>query len=52
MYCGAPGVMEQESTYLTRLGQVTSFTIEGNHLRVSDAKGIPLLSFVKLIGVS
>lgn len=47
MYCGAPGVMEQESTYLSRLGQVTSFTIEGNHLSVSDAKGIPLLSFVK-----
>jgi heat shock protein HslJ len=47
MYCGAPGVMEQESTYLSRLGQVTSFTIEGNHMSVSDAKGIPLLSFVK-----
>ena len=46
MYCGAAGVMEQESTYLSRLGQVTSFTIEGTHLSMSDVKGITLLSFV------
>ena len=49
MYCTAPGVMRQESTYLSLLGQVTSFSIEGNRLSVSDAKGIPLLSFVKLV---
>jgi len=46
MYCTTPGVMQQESTYLSLLGQVATFTIEGNHLGVSDAKGVPLLSFV------
>ncbi|HET6581045.1 MAG TPA: META domain-containing protein [Methanoregula sp.] len=46
MYCGASGVMQQESTYLSRLGQAATFTIEGNQLSISDAKGITLLSFV------
>ncbi len=52
MYCTTPGVMQQESTYLSLLGQVTSFTIQGDRLIVSDAKGTPLLSFVKHIPVS
>ena len=52
MYCGASGVMQQESTYLSLLGQVSSFTIEGNRLSVSDAKGMPLLSFVRQVQVS
>ena len=52
MYCGASGVMQQESTYLSLLGQVASFTIEGNHLSVSDAKGITLLSFGRNVQVS
>jgi heat shock protein HslJ len=52
MYCGVPGVMQQESTYLSLLGQVMSFTIEGNQLSVSDAKGITLLSFARHVQVS
>jgi heat shock protein HslJ len=52
MYCGTLGVMQQESTYLSLLGQVSSFAIEGNRLSVSDAKGIPLLSFVRQVQVS
>ena len=52
MYCTTPGVMQQESTYLSSLGQVATFTIEGNRLSVSDAKGIPLLSFVKHVQVA
>jgi heat shock protein HslJ len=52
MYCGTSGVMQQESTYLSLLGQVSSFAIEGNRLSVSDAKGIPLLSFVRQVQVS
>ena len=47
MHCGAPGVMEQESTYLALLGKVTTFTIEGERMSVSDAGGATLLSFVK-----
>ncbi len=47
MYCTTPGVMQQETTYLASLDLVKTFTIQGNRLTVSDAKGIPMLSFVK-----
>jgi len=47
MHCSAPGVMQQESTYLALLGKVTTFTIEGEHLSLSGAGGAPLLSFAK-----
>jgi heat shock protein HslJ len=47
MYCGTPGVMDQESTYLTLLSQATTVTVEGNRLTLSDAKGITILSFAK-----
>lgn len=47
MYCTTPGVMQQETTYLASLDLVKTFTIQGNRLTVSDAKGIPVLSFVK-----
>ena len=45
MYCGTPGVMQQESSYLTLLSQVTTFTIEGDRLSLADAKGSTILSF-------
>jgi heat shock protein HslJ len=47
MYCTTPGVMQQETTYLASLDLVKTFTIKGNRLTVSDAKGTPVLSFVK-----
>jgi heat shock protein HslJ len=49
MYCGTPGVMQQESTYLSLLSQVTTFTIKGDRLSVSDAKGTTILSFAKTV---
>lgn len=47
MYCTSPGVMEQESIYLASLGKATSFSIGGDRLSLSDAKGATILSFVK-----
>lgn len=47
MYCTGPGVMNQESTYLTSLGRVASFSITGNRLVLTDAKGTMLLSFTR-----
>jgi heat shock protein HslJ len=47
MYCDTPGVMDQESTYLALLSQAMTFTIEGDRLTVSDAKGTTILTFVK-----
>ncbi len=49
MYCGTPGVMQQESTYLSLLSQVTTFTIKGDRLSVSDTKGTTILSFAKTV---
>jgi heat shock protein HslJ len=39
--------MDQESTYLALLSQAMTFTIEGDRLTVSDAKGTTGLSFAK-----
>jgi heat shock protein HslJ len=47
MYCNTPGVMQQESTYLAILGLAKTFTIEGDRLGLSDAKGLSLLSYAK-----
>ena len=47
MHCGAPGVMQQEDSYLALLGKVTTFTIEGERMSVSDAGGATLLSYTK-----
>jgi heat shock protein HslJ len=47
MFCGTPGVMQQESTYFALLRQATTFTIDGDRLTLSDAKGTPLLMFSK-----
>ncbi len=46
-YCGEPGVMQQESDYLSRLSQVRSYTITGDRLTLEDAGGQPILSFTK-----
>jgi len=47
MYCGAEGVMQQESTYLASLSKAMTFTIKGNQLSLADVKGSTILSFVK-----
>jgi heat shock protein HslJ len=49
MYCPAPGVMDQESTYLTLLGRATSVTAGNDTLTFADAKGSPILSFARII---
>ncbi len=49
MYCTGPGVMEQESSYLVLLGQVKTFTAEGDRLVLADGNGIPILLFAKTI---
>jgi len=47
MYCGADGVMQQESTFLASLVKAKTFTISGNQLSLADANGTTLLSFAK-----
>jgi heat shock protein HslJ len=49
MYCSEPGVMDQESTYLSLLSQAATFTIEGNSLFLFNGKGTKILSFAKVI---
>jgi heat shock protein HslJ len=49
MYCMAPGVMEQESTYLTLLGMVSSLTAGNDTLTFADAKGSAILSFARIV---
>jgi heat shock protein HslJ len=49
MYCTAPGVMEQESAYLTLLNNAASVTAGNNQLTLADAKGTTILSFTKII---
>jgi len=49
MYCGEPGVMQQESTYLSRLSQAKTFAIKGNRLSVADTQGTVLLSFAQTV---
>jgi heat shock protein HslJ len=46
MACPAPQ-MEQESALVDAIGRAASFAIEGKELRVSDANGIAVLTFVK-----
>jgi heat shock protein HslJ len=47
MYCNGPGVMQQESTYLTSLSRAAAFAITGDRLSLADANGATLLSFTK-----
>jgi len=47
MYCTEPGVMDQESRYLTVLGSVAAFTLENDQLALSDASGQEILQFAR-----
>jgi len=49
MACGTPGVMQQESTYLSLLSQAKTYTIKGDKLTLADAKGSPILSYAKSV---
>lgn len=44
MNCPGRGIMLQEQTYLASLGKAAGFTINGNRMSLSDAKGTTLLS--------
>ena len=48
MYCGDPGVMEQESLYLSILGEAASVRIDGERLTLFDAAGAECLIFVEM----
>ena len=39
MYCGEPGVMDRESTYLAILPMMKVYRISGNALTLSDGAG-------------
>jgi len=47
MYCGEPGVMDQESAYLGLLPEAGSFTLNGDNLVISDKSGNAILTFTK-----
>jgi len=47
MYCGEPGVMEQEGRYLGLLANVSSYRVEGDRLTLLDGSGVGLLFFVQ-----
>ncbi|MCE5339494.1 MAG: META domain-containing protein [Methanomicrobiaceae archaeon] len=47
MYCGEPGVMEQEAKYLGLLANVSSYRVEGDRLTLLDETGAGLLFFVQ-----
>lgn len=48
MFCGVPGVMEQEQRYLAALQGVALAAIEGDQLLLSDASGAHELLFVRI----
>lgn len=47
MACLDPGVMDQESRYLSLLGSAATFRIDGDRLAISDATGTVILIFEK-----
>jgi heat shock protein HslJ len=49
MYCGEPGVMLQENTYLALLSKINTFAVEGDRLTLKDGAGATILSFSKSI---
>jgi heat shock protein HslJ len=49
MACGTPGMMQQESTYLSLLSQTKTYTIRGDQLILADAKGTPIFSYAKSV---
>lgn len=42
-----PGIMQQESSFLSALSAVASFDLEGNSLEMSDSQGDVLLTFTR-----
>jgi heat shock protein HslJ len=47
MYCGDPGVMEQEMAYLAALKRAAGYTLDGDRLSIRDAGGKTILSYAK-----
>lgn len=45
MFCGEPGVMEQETAYLTLLQSAASYDVSGAMLTLSDAGGLIILEY-------
>lgn len=45
MYCGDPGVMDQESRYLSLLQTAAGYTVSGDQLTVTDSSGKAILIF-------
>ncbi len=46
MFCGTPGVMQQEQTYLQQLERVAHYRIEGDRLTVMDDQGEAIAQFI------
>ena len=49
MYCAEAGVMDQESAYLALLQKAASVTAVNDSLAFSDANGIKILSFARIV---
>jgi heat shock protein HslJ len=49
MYCVTPGVMDQESAYLSLLSQAKIITLTVDTLILSDTKGTPILTYAKTV---
>ncbi|MFA5347222.1 MAG: META domain-containing protein [Methanoregula sp.] len=47
IFCGDPGVMQQESSFLNDLVRAVELRISESNLRLYDATGKPVLVFVK-----
>jgi heat shock protein HslJ len=45
MHCTTEGIMEQERGYLSLLGGVKGYAIEGDRLDLLDESGVPALTF-------
>jgi heat shock protein HslJ len=52
MYCTTPGVMDQESVYLSLFGIVQRYAVEGDRLTLSGDGGRTLLVYEKVIPLS
>ncbi|MCK4247328.1 MAG: META domain-containing protein [Methanomicrobia archaeon] len=45
MFCTKPGIMDQETAYLSALGSATTYKIKGSTLEMSNADGKLILVF-------
>ena len=45
MYCDRPGIMEQESAFLTDLSNISSFRVSGSAMKMYDAAGRTIFVF-------